>query len=269
MHVALVTGPNSGIGREIALGLSNQGYHVVAAGRSASRVGEVVSDIETAGGTAEFLQLDLSSLQSARDAALTFEKSGRKLDLLVNNAGIGVNRRGLTNEGFEVHFGINHLGHFMLTHHLRRSFRPGTRIVQVASSVHFRADGIDFDRLSRRSSFGGLNEYAVSKLANVLFVRELAKRQPEWLVYAAHPGLVDTPLIPVFMKPFLRGRLLTPEQGAETPLWCATSEDIADESGHYYARLARETPSAPARDDELAAELWRRSEEWCGVAPQS
>ena len=188
MKVAMVTGPNAGIGLEITRSLAKQDYHVVAAGRSEERIGPVVAEVEASGGSVEFLHLDLASLESARTAAKTFEQSGRTLDVLVNNAGIGVNRRGLTVDGFEVHFGINHLGHFMLTHHLRRAFQPGTRIVQVASSVHDRAKGIDFDRVQRKSSFMGLDEYAVSKLANILFVREMARRQPDWRLYAAHPA---------------------------------------------------------------------------------
>lgn len=268
MKVAMVTGPNAGIGLAITRSLASQGFHVVAAGRSEERIAPVISEIENAGGSAEFLHLDLASLDSARSAARAFEESERKLDVLVNNAGIGVNRRGLTEDGFEVHFGINHLGHFMLTHHLRRTFQPETRIVQVASSVHDRAEGIDFDRVQRKSSFMGLNEYAVSKLANILFVREMARRQPDWRLYAVHPGLVRTNLIPGIVRFFYRNRILSPEQGADTPLWCATSDDVADVSGYYYARRERRTPSPVALDDDLARELWRRSEIWCRVAPQ-
>lgn len=268
MSVAMVTGPNSGIGLVIARTLAEQGYHVVAAGRSEERVSPVVSEIKQSGGSAEFLHLDLASLDSAKTAAKTFEDSGRRLDVLVSNAGIGVNRRGLTEDGFEAHFGINHLGHFMLTHHLRRTFRPGTRIVQLASAVHYRAEGIDFERLLRKSSFAGLNEYAVSKLANVLFVREMARRQPDWRAYAVHPGLVDTKLIPGVVRFFYKKRILSPEQGADTPLWCATSDDVSDESGNYYSKRKVRTPSSAALDDDLARELWKRSEIWCGVAPQ-
>ena len=264
----MVTGPNSGIGLVIARSLAERGYHVVAAGRSEQRIAPVVAEIKDSGGSAEFLHLDLATLDSAKAAAVAFEKTGRTLDVLVNNAGIGVNRRGLTKDGFEVHFGINHLGHFMLTHHLQRTFRPGTRIVQVASSVHDRAEGIDFDRVQRKSSVGGLREYAVSKLANVLFVREMARREPDWRLYAVHPGLVNTKLIPGIVRVFYRSQMLTPSQGADTPLWCATSDDVADESGNYYAKRKARTPSPVALDDDLAAELWRRSELWCGVAPQ-
>ncbi|MEA1902276.1 MAG: SDR family NAD(P)-dependent oxidoreductase [Actinomycetota bacterium] len=268
MPLALVTGASSGIGRATAVELARKGFHIVASGRSEERMAQTLETIAAEGGTAEFLHLDLASLDSAREAARVFEKTGRTLDVLVNNAGIGATR-GVTADGFEIHFGVNHLGHFMLTHHLRRTFRPGTRIVQVTSSVHFRAEGIDFDRLQRKSrSFYGLREYAVSKLANVLFVREMARMQPDWRIYAVHPGLTYTNILPPYARPFMRRRLLTPEQGADTVIWCATSSDVADESGMYYARRKAEPPSPAAQDDDLARELWKRSEIWCGVAPQ-
>ena len=267
MRTALVTGPSSGIGRATSLELGRKGFHVVAAGRSEERTASVINSIREEGGSAEFLHLDLASLESARGAARTFRNSGRELDVLVNNAGVGATK-GITADGFEVNFAVNHLGHFMFTHHLRATFRPGTRIVQVASSVHFRASGIDFDRLQRRSrSFYGLDEYGVSKLANVLFVKELARRQPDWNTYAVHPGMTNTSIIPWYVRPFMRGRLLTPEQGAATVIWCANSDDVTGESGLYYSNKVVRAPSAAAQDDDLARELWERSERWCGITP--
>lgn len=268
METVMITGPSSGIGRATAVEMGRRGYNVIAAGRSRERTIPVVERITAEGGSAEFLQVDLASLQSARDAATAFEKSGRVLDILINNAGVGVTR-GLTDDGFEIHFGVNHLGHFMLTHHLRRTFRPGTRIVQVTSAAHFNVDEIDFDRVQRgtRSLFGW-HEYGVSKLANVLFAREMSQRQPDWRVYAVHPGMTDTGIFPGWVRPFVRRRLFTPEQGAETVIWCATSSDLADESGQYYRNKESREPSETARDDDLAGELWRRSELWCGTAPQ-
>jgi NAD(P)-dependent dehydrogenase (short-subunit alcohol dehydrogenase family) len=259
----MVTGASSGIGRATAVELGARGYHVVAAGRSEERTMPVVDGVVQGGGSAEFIHLDLASLESARRAAEEYAESGRVLDVLVNNAGVG-GGRGVTEDGFEIHFGVNHLGHFMLTHHLGGTFRPGSRIVVVTSEAHRGIEGIDFDAMRRRTrSLVGWKEYGVSKLANILFVRELAKRQPDWRVYAVHPGMTDTGIFPGFVKPFFRN-LKTPEEGAETVVWCATSDDVGDQSGLYYSRKREREPSDVALDNELAAELWRRSEQWCG-----
>jgi NAD(P)-dependent dehydrogenase (short-subunit alcohol dehydrogenase family) len=263
MPTALVTGPSSGIGMSTALELGRRGYHVIAAGRSPTRAEPVLSSIRSGGGSAEFVELDLASMSSVRGAAETVIATGSFVDVLVNNAGIGVNRRGLTEDGFEVHFGINHLGHFLLTRQLLPLFRPASRIVTLASAVHARAGGIDFARMRRPTRWLGLDEYAVSKLANVLFIRELSRRHPDLRGYAVHPGLVGTRIIPAPIRLLSGTRMLTPEQGADTVLWCATSPAVADESGHYYQNRTVTSPSAPGQDDLLAAELWERSEEWC------
>jgi NAD(P)-dependent dehydrogenase (short-subunit alcohol dehydrogenase family) len=135
--------------------------------------------------------------------------------------------------------------------------------------MHRRVQGIDFTRVTRPSrSLFGLDDYAVSKLANILFVFELARRQPAERAYAVHPGFVDTAIIPRYAKPFLRRSLISPEQGASTVVWCATDPGLADESGHYYREMRRIEPSPAAVDRGLAAELWARSEAWCGVTPQ-
>lgn len=226
MALALVTGSSSGIGRATAIELGDLGYHVVAAGRSERRTMPVIDLIHERGGSAEYLNIDLASLASAHEAAVEYTSSGRQLDVLVNNAGVG-GAKGITEDGFEIHFGVNHLGHFMLTRHLQPVFHPGTRVVQVTSAVHFRAPTIDFSRVRRRTrSLFGIKEYAVSKLANVLFVREMAVRHPEWNTYAVHPGLTRTNILPEYAKPFLR-RLQTPEQGAKTVVWCATADVVA------------------------------------------
>ncbi len=264
VRIALVTGPTSGIGLIVARSLARAGFHVIAAGRSPERMSRAVDSIIAAGGSAEPLLLDLASLESVRSAARSFTESGRVLDVLVNNAGIGIGR-GQTRDGFEIHFGVNHLGHFLLTRQLSPCFVRGTRIIQMASSVHERARGIDFDRVRGGTrSLSGIDEYAQSKLANILYARELASRNPNWNTYAVHPGLVDTALIPRWSKPLLRNRLLRPEDGGDTPIWCATSPDVAGQSGLYYARRRVVEPSSAARDNSLARELWERSERWCG-----
>lgn len=265
--IALITGPSAGIGRAAALELATRGLHIVAAGRSSERTRPVVDAIVANGGSAEYLQVDLASLSSVREAAEAFESTDRSLDVLVNNAGIGV-ARGKTEDGFEIHFGVNHLGHFMLTHGLRRSLMPASRIIQVTSAAHFNAEGIDFEDMQRSTkSLFGWKEYGVSKLANVLFARELARRQPDWRTYAVHPGMTNTNIFPRLIRPLLRSRLRSPEQGAETVIWCAVSSDVGDESGLYYRRKESRPPSDVAQDDSLACELWARSESWCGVGP--
>lgn len=248
--------------------MARRGFHIVAAGRSAERTTPVVDQIVEEGGSAEYLHLDLSSLESAMSAARVFEQSARPLDVLVNNAGVG-GVKGSTRDGFEIHFGVNHLGHFMLTHHLQPTFRPGTRIVVVSSEVHRRADGIDFDRVRRPSrSVVGFSQYGVSKLANILFARRLAQLHPDWSTYSLHPGVVDTNIFPALAAPFFKDRL-TPEEGAQTSVWCATSDEAGGQSGLYYSRSAPREPSLVARDDELADALWARSEQWCGLASHS
>lgn len=266
MRVAMVTGPSSGIGRATAIELGRRGLHVVAAGRAYDRTRPVIERIRAGGGSAEFLEIDLASLASARRASDHFISSGHSLDILVNNAGVG-GTRGITEDGFEIHFGVNHLGHFMLTRRLEPIFASPFRLVQITSAAHFNAQGIDFERVHGRTrSLFGWSEYGVSKLANVLFVRELAKRRPHLNSYAVHPGMTDTGIFPKFIKPFLRNRLFTPEQGAETVVWCATSPDVSDESGLYYRRKESRPPSEVAQDEALAAELWERSEHWCRAA---
>jgi retinol dehydrogenase 12 len=264
MKIAMITGPSSGIGKATALEMAKRGYHIVAAGRSEERTTQVVNTVNNNGGSAEYLHLDLASLSSCEKAARSFNDSGRTLDLLINNAGVGA-VRGLTEDGFEIHFGVNHLGHFMLTHHLQPSLRPGSRVVMVSSEAHRRARGIDFARIRRSVGLlGVLNAYAVSKLANVLFANHLAHLQPHWRTYSVHPGVVDTNIFPTIVKPLLRNTE-TPEQAAQTSVWCATSDEIANQTGLYYSRMRQRHPSPPANDHDLGAELWRKSEKWCGV----
>jgi NAD(P)-dependent dehydrogenase (short-subunit alcohol dehydrogenase family) len=264
MKIAMITGPSSGIGRATALEMARRGYHIIAAGRSEERTMQVVDAIRQDGASAEFLHLDLASLESSTQAARAFIDSGRALDVLINNAGVGT-VWGVTEDGFEIHFGVNHLGHFMLTHLLGAGFRPGARIVVVSSEVHRRARAIDFDKVRKRTGpFDVLAAYGVSKLANILFARRLAALQPEWRTYSLHPGMADTNIFPAMLKPFL-GELTPADEAAETSVWCASSPEVADQTGRYYSDMRAREPSSAAQDDELAAELWVRSEEWCGI----
>jgi NAD(P)-dependent dehydrogenase (short-subunit alcohol dehydrogenase family) len=270
-QVALITGGNVGIGRITAIELAKKGFKVVIAGRSLERTQPVLNYINSQGvdEQAIFLPLDLASLDSVRESARLFLQLNLPLHLLVNNAGVA-GLRGLTKDGFEMTFGVNHLGHFLLTQLLLEKMQSSglSRIVTVSSRAHKRAASIDWDALSRpTSSWTGIREYAVSKLANLLFSAELAKRVQGTSVstYSLHPGVVDTEIwraLPNWARPLLRLRgFLTPEEGARTTLHCAMHAP-QQESGLYYADSKPMQPAALGRNSELASELWLRSEEW-------
>ena len=180
--------------------------------------------------------------------------------------------RGMTASGFERMFGTNHVGPFLLTSLLLERLRssPPARIVNVASGAHFSAPGIDWEAVRRPTrSITGMREYAVSKLANVLHAQELARRLEGSGVttYALHPGVIASDIwrsVPWPVRPLMKRRMRTPEQGAQTTLYCATSDKAAGESGRYYDDCRPKEPGAAATA-ALAAELWRRSSEWTGV----
>jgi NAD(P)-dependent dehydrogenase (short-subunit alcohol dehydrogenase family) len=268
--VSIVTGSNTGLGRVTALELARRGSHVILASRSAARTTPIVDEIGRQVGhdRVEFLELDLSSLAAVKEAADSFLAGGRPLQVLVNNAGLA-GRRGMTADGFELTFGVNYLGHYLFTRLLldRLVASAPARIVNVASSVHDRAERIEWDRLRKPRLLPATREYAVSKLANVLFNRELATRLTgtEVTTYAAHPGLAATDIYRVVPWPFrslMTRSMPTSEQAARTQVWCATASELSGETGMYYADLRPKDPSPTAMSNELGAELWARSEEW-------
>jgi NAD(P)-dependent dehydrogenase (short-subunit alcohol dehydrogenase family) len=271
-RVFLVTGANSGIGLATAEALGRAGARVHLGCRRAEAAAPVAEAIRAAGGSAEVLPMDLADLASVRAAADKLLAAGEPLHVLVNNAGIA-GQRGATRDGFELAFGVNHLGHFLLTRLLLDRLRASApaRIVSVASKVHRDARSIDWEALRRSTpSLTGMSEYAVSKLANVLFTRELARRLDGSGVtaYALHPGVIASNIwsrVPWPIRPMMTAFLKSTEEGAQTSLHCATSPALAGESGRYYDESREKRPSALALDDALAAELWRRSEAW--VAP--
>ena len=269
-QVALVTGANTGIGRITARELARRGAAVFLATRSLARTQPVLDEIRQLTGRpcAHWLELDLADLASVRACAGRFLASGRPLHLLVNNAGLG-GQRGLTRDGLELTFGVNHMGHFLLTQLLRERLVASApaRVVTVASRAHQWAPGLDWDALRQPTrSLTGIREYMVSKLANVLFSAELGRQLAGSGVssYAVHPGVVDTEIwrqVPRLLRPLLKLRgLRDPEQGAQTTLYCALQAPQG-ETGCYYADSVLKTPSKLAQDQRLAAELWRFSEQ--------
>ena len=269
-RVALVTGANTGIGRITARELARRGAEVFLATRSLARTQPALDEIAQLTGRpgAHWLELDLADLASVRACAERFLATGRPLHLLVNNAGLG-GQRGLSRDGLELTFGVNHMGHFLLTQLLRERLVASApaRVVTVASRAHQWAPGLDWDALRRPTrSLTGIREYMVSKLANVLFSAELGRQLAGSGVssYAVHPGVVDTEIwrqVPRLLRPLLKLRgLRDPEQGAQTTLYCALQAP-QQETGRYYADSALKTPSKLAQDQRLAAELWRFSEQ--------
>ena len=266
----LVTGANTGIGRATAEGLARRGGRVYVASRSAEKGAAAVAGLRASTGNdaVEYLSLDLADLDSVRACAASFLARGEPLHVLVNNAGV-VRTRGLTRQGFELMFGVNHLGHFVLTNALLGCLEASApaRVVTVSSDSHYAAHGIDWDALRRpERGLTGLHGYAVSKLCNVLFSAELGRRLAGTGVttYALHPGMVASDIwrrVPWPVRPLIQRRMLTVEQGAETSLYCAASLSVASESGLFYDKCAQREPSAVATP-ALAAELWKRSEDW-------
>ena len=268
----VVTGANTGIGQATAEALAARGARVVLACRSEEKTRPVVEAIRAKGGEAELLALDLASLASVREAAEKLLAAGRPIDVLVNNAGLA-GLRGTTKDGFEVAFGTNHLGHFLFTVLLAPLLRkaPGARIVNVSSMSHYDAKGIDWDALRAPTrAVTGLPEYAVSKLANVLFTAELARRLGPSGVhsYALHPGVVASDAwrqIPWPFRSLMKLFMISNEEGAATTLYCATSPEVAEHDGRYYDKCREKKPSRLARDEALAKALWEKSVEWTGA----
>ena len=263
----LITGANTGIGLATALALARTDEaRLYLACRSREKGEAAVATIKEETGAKDvfLLDLDLASLDSVRSCAAAFVALDEPLHVLINNAGIG-GGRGTTRDGFESHFGINHLGHFALTLALLPRMADGGRIVNVASDAHYSAKGIDWDVLRRPTpGMTGMQAYAVSKLCNVLFTQELARRFPSTHSYALHPGVVASDIwrrVPWPIRSLMKMRMIPNDAGALTSVYCATSPEVAGQTGLFYDKCAVRTPSAVATP-ELGRELWERSQAW-------
>lgn len=265
----LVTGANTGIGRITAEVLARRGAKVTLACRSEEKTRPVLEGIRATGGKADFLDLDLADLDSVRTAATTWLARDEPLHVLVNNAGLA-GHRGTTKQGFELTFGVNHLGPFLLTELLLPRLRESkpARIVNVSSRSHYRAPrvGVPFAELRQSTpSTTGVTEYSVSKLCNVLFTKELARgRAGEGITSVSlHPGVVATEIwrrLPFPLRQISNLFMKSPEDGAATTLHCVTAPDLVD--GAYYDSCKEKRASKLAHDEALAKELWTKSEAW-------
>jgi retinol dehydrogenase 12 len=289
--VVLVTGANTGIGKESARALAAMGATVIVHARSREKGEAAVAEIRaTTGSDAVHLALaDLASLEAVRALAAEILAAYDRLDVLLNNAGLMLSKRTETEDGCETTFAVNHLAPFLLTHLLLDRLKataaaaggaPGSaRVVTVASEAHRRGGPLDFDDLqsARRYEKQGLGPYGRSKLCNILFTRALARRLEGTGVTAncCHPGVVRTEFAgpddaswPVYLgwkliSPFIIG----PVEGAATSIFLASSEAAAGQSGAYFIRCKPARPNAAGRDDAAAERLWQASEILVGLDP--
>ena len=267
----LITGANSGIGKITAAALAGMGASVVLACRREEAAREAMEDIrrEHPEAQLEFLQLDLANLKKVRAAANEFLARHKTLDVLINNAGLANVRRQTSADGFELTFATNHLGPFLLTELLLPAVRAVQgRIINIASDAH-RIGKMHWRDLHFHSGYFVMRAYAQSKLANILFTRELARREEAKgvAVNCLHPGAVATNIWPdakwyekLFSR-FLKLFLISPEQGARTSIWLASNAIGANVTGGYFEKCSEKTPSKAARDDQAAEKLWQISEE--------
>lgn len=272
---------NNGLGLESSLKLAKAKAHIYLAARSASKADAAISLIRRSVPNARIthLQLDLTSLDSVKNAADVFLESSNRLDVLMNNAGVMALPKGTTVEGYEIQIGTNHVGHALLTKllmptlHKTAESGADVRIVNVSSDGHRLAPtgGLVLeDAKTDMQTYNTWTRYGQSKLSNILFTKALAQRYPNIKSIALHPGGVDTglafpfmethPWLTAVLKPLLWWALKTPEQGAQTQLFAAVSPDA--KSGCYYTPTAKETtPSEDARNLELADKLWQWTEQ--------
>lgn len=267
-RIVLVTGATSGIGRETARKLARLDARVVLGVRDPVRGEEVAQGIREAGGDAEVLPIDLGSFASVRDAAARFAAAHPSLDVLVNNAGVALRHRQLSVDGHELTWQTNFLGGYLLTRLLLPALRQGAkpRVVNVSSDAH-PTGSIDWDDLELSRGYGAYRAYANTKLAQILFTRELARREPWLSVNALHPGAIATriwrevPLIPLRMMILavlwiIGGRIHNAARGADPVVRLAWDPSLDGVSGRYFKRFRETAPSKAAQDDATAARLW-------------
>jgi len=272
--VVVVTGGNTGIGKEAVSGLSRLGARVVIACRDVEKGRRAADEVtKETGGDIRVFALDLADFDSVRSCAEALLAAFPRIDVLLLNAGLMLGDRRETRQGFEATFGINHLGHFLLTELLLERMKASapSRIVVVSSDAHRRAKaGLTWDDLPRTRRYAGFDVYSESKLANILFTRELARRLEGTgvTVNALHPGFVATEFGRGGDIKGIVGKLLplaqlfarTPVKGAETSVYLASSPEVEGVTGEYFVDCRATKPNRAARDDAAARRLWDESE---------
>ena len=270
----LITGANSGIGKVAASTLAQKGAHIIMLCRNAQKSEAALKDIVAKSGSnkVDLVLCDLSSQKQIKTAAEQINDRYDRLDVLLNNAGLIMDERKLTHDGLEYTFGVNHIGHFLLTKLLLANIQqtPNSRIVNVSSEAH-RMGKLDFDNLQAEKKFSKWKVYGLSKLANILFTFELHRRLQgsDTTANCLHPGVVGTNFgkdagkflgtLIGLARPFL----LTPAQGAQTSIYLASAPEVHDISGKYFIKCKPRRASGIAYDVTAAQKLWDLSEGLC------
>ncbi len=276
-HV-MITGCTAGLGRAAAIDLAHRGADLSLVCRSREKGEALMSELESGGvpGRTEVWIADMGSQRDIRNLAQKFLQLDRPLHVLFNNAGVVLQKRTLTEEGFETTFAVNHLGYFLLTLLLTDRLKASgpARVVNTASGAHKFAGGrLDFDNLQSEKRYRTMKTYGASKLANILFTRELARRLSGTGVTANafHPGMVGSDfaknngVVAVVAMNLLRPFARSPLKGAETGIYLCTEPSLQNESGGYYHDCTPLDPAPSGRSDEDAARLWEVSEQLVGA----
>ena len=264
MKTILITGSTDGIGKQTALELAREGNRVIIHGRDINRCIDTRNHIKAVSGNKyiDFIAADLSSMKAVHTMAEEIKSNYKKLDVLINNAGVFERKKRITEDGLERTFSVNHLSVFFLSglliNHLQKS--STARIVTVSSMAH--ASTIDFSNLQGEKSYDGHDAYGRSKLCNILFTFELADRLKHSSVTAncLHPGVINTKLLHAGWG--MGGASL--EAGAQTSVYLATADEVEDVSGKYFSNMRESQPAAICQDSEVRKNLWEISEALCG-----
>ncbi len=271
--VCMITGATSGIGRETAKALAAKGAILVLPIRDSLKGDTLKDEIleQTPGAKIELMHCDLGSFASIRDFAKEFESRYDKLHILINNAGIWETKRNLSDDGIERNFAVNHLAPFLLTNLLLDTIKASApaRIVNVASEAH-RQGKIQFSDIEFEKKYSSLKAYGQSKLANILFTKKLSQKLKDTgvTVNCLHPGVVSTNLFDKMPSIIIKAMglfMISPEKGAQTTIYLATSPEVEDKSGGYYAKSKPKKPSSEALRQNVADKLWELSEKYTGL----
>jgi NAD(P)-dependent dehydrogenase (short-subunit alcohol dehydrogenase family) len=264
--ICLVTGATDGVGKVTVKALAEAGATVVGVGRNPEKIRRVLKEIGETPGSVEFLTADLSSQAHVRGLADEFKRKHEHLHVLVNNAGALFTERRESVDGIEMTFALNHLSYFLLTHLLLDTLKSSVpaRIINVSSSAH-EGGTVNFNDLNYRHNYSGWGAYNNSKLANILFTYELARRLEGTgvTVNAVHPGFVNTNFQHAAGLN-MRGHL-SPEEGADTQIWLATSPDVEGVTGQYFVRRRDTRSSEISYNRGIAQQLWDVSVRMVGI----